>query len=320
MARLGRRRLAALLAAGAGTLAASAHAHIDLRVPVPREQGLSLGENANLKIGPCGQVENGRSERVTVFAPGETIEVTWEETTNHRSYYRVAFDRDGDDAFPVFPGPGIGAEGIDPRGLCPVDGEVVLAYELEDGAGGIHTLRVSLPDVECERCTLQVVQYMFDRMRPYYFQCADLALRRQGTVDAGVLDAGVDAARAASSGAEPRAAAGCSSRISPSDAGLVVRADNDTPAPAAAAPDTGANGMQAPPAQPSDVAPAAARRGSSGCNLGAQHQRGTPVAMGLLYGAAIGWRRARHRRADLTRLVNAMRERWCPKRGDSNGR
>ena len=49
--------------------------------------------------------------RVSVFAPGETIEVIWAETTNHRSYYRIAFDRDGDDAFPTFAGPGIGAEG-----------------------------------------------------------------------------------------------------------------------------------------------------------------------------------------------------------------
>src|SRR5688572_12700984 len=105
----------------------SSAAHIDLSRPVPREQGRSREPNANLKQGPCGQEANGRTEKVNVFEPGSSIEVVWAETTNHRSYYRVAFDRDGDDAFPMFEGPGLGAEGVDPSGPCPVDGQVILA-------------------------------------------------------------------------------------------------------------------------------------------------------------------------------------------------
>src|SRR5262245_32844794 len=165
-------------------IAPGAAAHIDMVQPPPREVGSSREPNSDLKRGPCGQVTNGRTSRVSVFEPGETIEVTWTETINHRSYYRIAFDRDGDDAFPMFVGPGRGAQGIDPRAACPVDGQVILAYELEDGQRGSHTMRVTLPEVECERCTLQVVQYMFDANNPYYFQCADLALRRPGLSDA----------------------------------------------------------------------------------------------------------------------------------------
>jgi hypothetical protein len=50
--------------------------------------------------------------------------------------------------------------------------------------GGQSSVTVTLPDVECERCTLQVIQVMDDKP-PYmvpgndiYYQCADLVLRR----------------------------------------------------------------------------------------------------------------------------------------------
>lgn len=180
----------------AATLLASAEgaAHLTLTTPVAREAGAIIGRgpNASLKQGPCGQIINGRTDKVSVFAPGETIEVSWDEFVNHRSYYRVAFDVDADDDFPSFPGPG--ASEHDPAAICPVDGKVILAYDREDRNGGVHTLNVRLPDVECENCTLQVIQYMYESGSPYYFQCADLALRRAST-DAGLGDAGnVDAA------------------------------------------------------------------------------------------------------------------------------
>lgn len=168
-------------------------AHLRLLAPVAREPGAVVGggPNARLKQGPCGQIVNGRTDKVSVFAPGETIEVTWDEFVNHRSYYRVAFDVDADDDFPLFPGPGV--RQYDPTDACPVDGRVILAYELADRIGEMHTLNVQLPDVECESCTLQVVQYMYETGSPYYFQCADLALRRvdadAGTVDGGAADA-----------------------------------------------------------------------------------------------------------------------------------
>ena len=210
-------------------------AHIDLTRPIPREQGLSRTPNANLKQGPCGQESNQRTDKLNVFAPGETIEVTWRETTNHRSYYRIAFDRRGDDDFPVFAGAAVSQAGDDPRRHCPVDGEVILAYELNDGAGGAHTLSVTLPDVECDNCTLQVIQYMYDRQRPYYFQCADLVLRHTpesaSTLDAGASDAGRDASPGSGSlaSAAVSAAMACWSRLAPLDAGTNLANGNDDP-------------------------------------------------------------------------------------------
>lgn len=260
----------------------AAAAHIDLLEPSPRAPGRSADPNANLKEAPCGQVENGRTENVHVFAPGQTISVRWREFVSHRSYYRVAFDPDGDDAFPIFPGPGTSPVGDDPTRTCPVDGRVILAYDLTDGPGGEHSLEVTLPDVECDNCTLQVIQYMYDTGRPYYYQCADLALRAPRSnaeaSDAGASDAAAPDAALwdAASPPEFRAADSCSAALPPrprSDAG--ARPDL---MPSAEAEDT---------ADPSPELATAPTRGTKGggCSLPAQpagHDDRTPVAAGAL--------------------------------------
>lgn len=258
----------AALTATLGTSARSS-AHIELSQPVPRAAGRSPDPNANLKEGPCGQEENRRTETVNVFEPGQSLDVVWREYVNHRSYYRVAFDPDGDDGFPVFPGVGISAEGDDPTLTCPVDGRVILAYDLDDRVAGEHTLRITLPDVECDNCTLQLIQYMYDTGRPYYFQCADLALRRGavGALDGGARDAAANGSGGddtASDDAGPpysefRAADSCSaplpSRPRPSE--------QEPPAPVPV-PGTDA-GSESPPER-SDVNSNAEPR-SSGCGV-----------------------------------------------------
>jgi hypothetical protein len=273
--------IAGLFAAGESA------AHIDMSTPVPREQGRSREPNADLKAGPCGQVTNGRTDKVNVFAPGETIEVVWAETTNHPSYYRIAFDRDGDDDLPIFGGSGIGAASIDPRGPCPVDGEVILAYDMDDRAGGTHTLQVELPDVECENCTLQVVQFMYDTIRPYYFQCADIALRRPAADAGAALDAGSDASVSdAQALANVSAPAGCWSHMGPDAGRATLPTDpiDDAPAPRPSGGSAGAAASDTP-------APAAAmkRRSSGGCSVtsGASHAATGPALLGFVLGLAL---------------------------------
>jgi hypothetical protein len=221
--------------------------------------GFSADPNANLKEGPCGQEQNGRGQNINVFAPGDTLTVRWREFVNHRGYYRVAFDASGDDGFPTFPGPGASPAGDDPTRSCPVDGRVILGYELEDGTGGEYSLEVTLPDIECENCTLQVVQYMYDTGRPYYFQCADLALRRTQS-DAGASDAGALDAETADAASEPefRAAESCSLPLPPRrrrDAG-----DRPDPAPLPGTEDT-------PDTSPDLGAPPARGKEGGGCAL-----------------------------------------------------
>ncbi len=150
--------------------AAVAHAHIQLQYPAQRD--------AAQKRGPCGLSGSVRGDDPAVFAPGETITVIWTETIGHPGHFRISFDDDGDDDF------------VDPAGYDDLyTNATVLLDDIPDtGCGDVSRVAVTLPDIECERCTLQVVQVMTDK-RPYgagndlYYQCADIALRPGGRDD-----------------------------------------------------------------------------------------------------------------------------------------
>lgn len=141
---------------------AVASAHIQLNVPAAR--------TTSQKDGPCGQVTSARGTNITVFEPGATITVTWAETINHPGHYRISFDADGEDFT------------IPPDFTDFSLSENVLVDNIPDGTSA---QTITLPDVECESCTLQLIQMMYDKP-PYgdgndiYFQCADIALRTGG--------------------------------------------------------------------------------------------------------------------------------------------
>lgn len=146
-----------------------ADAHVSLQSPLPR--------TLEQKQPNCGLTGSTRSANPTVYAPGETITVQWNETIDHPGHYRLMFDLDGEDGFPF------------PVGLDD-ELEGVLANYIPDRAGGgIYTQEVTLPDVECDNCTLQLIQVM-KAAPPYvvddfYFQCADITLAVGGGPDAG---------------------------------------------------------------------------------------------------------------------------------------
>jgi hypothetical protein len=150
--------------------AASAQAHIRLDEPLNRYDNPQ-------KTGPCGAGDDERTERVTVYAPGQTITVAWEETIDHPSHYRIAFSQRGTEDFE------------DPRDFDDFyTNDAVLLDEISDrDGGGAYEIEVTLPDVECEDCTLQLMQIMYDKSfeQAFYYQCADLELREGGGSDAG---------------------------------------------------------------------------------------------------------------------------------------
>lgn len=163
---------------------AAADAHIALRLPEPRY-------TTPLKDAPCGkEVGDARSMHVTQFAPGETITVQWKETVDHDSHFRISFDADGTDDF-VNPGA--------PNEFYTND--AVLLDDIPDEPDLTYAVEVTLPDVTCTNCTLQVIQLMYDSP-PYdpgpgsndlYFQCADLELvEGGGTTDPPPTDSGTD--------------------------------------------------------------------------------------------------------------------------------
>lgn len=158
----------------------SALAHVDLDWPTFR-----TCSTENQKVGPCGGCAT-RSSDVTAVAPGSTITVRWTETVDHPGHYRISFDDDGMDAFQ------------DPTSFDDIQENPTLPVLLDgitdrDG-GGLYEVQVTVPNVECENCTLQLIQVMTDKPpfgpeggNDFYYRCADLALR-PGAGDGG--DAG----------------------------------------------------------------------------------------------------------------------------------
>lgn len=163
---------------------AGASAHLGLESPASR-----YGPDV-LKVGPCGVGGGERTDTISYFEPGETIEVRWREYVDHPGHYRIAFDADGTDDF------------VDPATMMELySNDAVLVDGIPDEGPGqeSYSVTVTLPDVTCDNCTLQVIQVMYDKP-PYttpgndiYYQCADLVLGQEGPpvdVDAGSEPAG----------------------------------------------------------------------------------------------------------------------------------
>jgi hypothetical protein len=174
----------ALFVAFAALLPAEARAHLGLDVPASR-----YGPDT-LKTGPCGVAGGERTANVTYYVPGETIEVRWDEYVDHPGHYRIAFDDDGDDDF------------VDPATTMELySNDTVLLDGITDKGQGErdYVATVTLPELSCDNCTLQVIQVMYDKPQyttpgnDIYYQCADLVLREAGTSPDAGTDAGTDA-------------------------------------------------------------------------------------------------------------------------------
>jgi MYXO-CTERM domain-containing protein len=195
--------------------ASAAAAHISL------EQGGThmsrYGDGSDkLKGAPCGVAGGTRGTNVYTYQGGETISVSLAEYIPHPSYFRIAFDDDGDDDFAE----PASIEPIDPMRPCPVNAAdkcgapdyynnaTVLPMmdnldpHVTASLGQSYTWDVHLPKVECDNCTLQILQVMEDTIHgaynptpgdpndnPYvadiYHQCIDLVLTAAHTDDAG---------------------------------------------------------------------------------------------------------------------------------------
>ncbi len=132
---------------------AYSHARWDLNGSTP-PRNTSNG----IKQGPCGV---DRTSNPAVFEPGETIEVNFESIIYHQGHFRIAFSEANDQGFD----------------------DNVLVDDIPDYSGQRYrTTMITLPNVECEDCTLQLIQTMPDKMDgSLYYSCADIALRYDNT-------------------------------------------------------------------------------------------------------------------------------------------
>jgi hypothetical protein len=187
------------------TLGTVASAHVRLVYPQPRHPTPgNVASSAMIKTGPCGcstmECPNGDVRdpaRVTVLEPGATIEVEFTETIQHPGFYRISFDQDGQDAFVPPPLARSSIQMGTP--MLPV-----LKDNIADTGDEDYTTMVTLPNVECENCTLQLIQVMTTAMtwqaNDIYYTCADIALRSGGGAGAGGMGAGGMAAGGMSAG------------------------------------------------------------------------------------------------------------------------
>jgi hypothetical protein len=158
-----------------------AAAHVTLTYPPARA--------TEQKAQVCGAANSVRGTNITTLEAGATITVTWLETIDHPGHYRVGFDLDGQD----FPIPATAT--TDTTGLPNVIQDMIPDLQGPLPAGGRpYSFELTLPNMPCDNCTLQLTQLMTDKP-PYttdpasndiYYQCADIRLVMPGQLpDAG---------------------------------------------------------------------------------------------------------------------------------------
>ncbi len=138
---------------------AAAHARWDLN-GVVKPRNTSTG----LKTDPCGGAT--RTTTPVTFIPGQTLEVSFEETINHASHFRIAFSPQGDLNF----------------------NNNVLLDNIPDNLGSetplphLYRAVITLPTQACDACTLQLIQVMTDNPAApsNYYSCSDIKLATGG--------------------------------------------------------------------------------------------------------------------------------------------
>jgi uncharacterized protein (TIGR03382 family) len=191
-----------------------ASAHIHMLTPLSRTDDAQGDPQKTMHCGVPGYVRADHPQRVTTFRPGQTVRVMWKETIAHTGWYRISFQPNGE-VF-AYPPPGVGTVGNHPTvnqtGITDGSGATVLLDRIPDGAPGVMQMAdITLPNRECNNCTLQFTQFMTDsaynpvNAGSVYFSCADIVLSNTAptTPDAGPIagaDAGVDAGAPATGG------------------------------------------------------------------------------------------------------------------------
>jgi hypothetical protein len=186
-------RLAAALAMGAIGLAApgAASAHFILMEPASWIEENPLGDPQ--KLGPCGGVTGNLGKptgAITSVTGGSMLHVKVKETIYHPGYYRLALsvlDRaelpaDPADTVRDSPRGPISVSGkIDPKPKAPVLVDGLWLHRERPAGQQIYETDVKLPNINCERCSLQVLQFMEEHGvntdgRFSYHHCGDLKI------------------------------------------------------------------------------------------------------------------------------------------------
>jgi hypothetical protein len=161
-------RLALLAAALLAAAPAITQAHFRLIQPASWLVESDLGDPQ--KAGPCGGTNNDYGKPTGIVnqaVGGSVLHVKVQETVYHPGHYRVALAVNSPTELPLDPK----ATTVDgDRGPRSVSAEIQNPVQIPVLADGlfVHTAKVdtpfetdvTLPNISCKRCTLQVIQFM----------------------------------------------------------------------------------------------------------------------------------------------------------------
>jgi len=179
-----------LVAAGTvALLPPFALAHFKLLEPASWLQENNLGDPQ--KLGPCGgtTANSGMTTNIVTKAQGgQKLHIKLQETVFHPGHYRIALAVHSRAELP--PDPDVKTRDSE-KGPWSVSSPIASAVAIPVLADGlfVHTARVSdlletdvtLPNINCEKCTLQIIQFMaehgFNKDGGYFYHhCADLQI------------------------------------------------------------------------------------------------------------------------------------------------
>jgi hypothetical protein len=103
---------------------------------------------------------------VATLEAGSQVSVTWTETVNHDGMFRVALSTKTPETVTTTDlDNGVLWEGTDTNMTAPADISQV----------------ITIPNTPCDKCTLQVRQFMEGAADPYYFSCAAVKIVPSGS-------------------------------------------------------------------------------------------------------------------------------------------
>lgn len=187
--------------------APTASAHFKMLTPAPWVNTNDLGDPQ--KVGPCGGDPKGvndeiLSKAVTTVTGGSLLPLKIQETVFHSGHYRVALAVNSRTELPPDP---YAAEKWTERGLYSVWGQIQSPPQVPLLADGLFQhypkpgepasqrpktpmppweTQIQIPNINCAKCTLQVIQFMADHVYNQpggyaYHQCADLQITADPT-------------------------------------------------------------------------------------------------------------------------------------------
>lgn len=176
-----------LLTLAAAPLAAQAH----FALLQPKSWWSQNTNGDPQKVAPCGSAVDGAQGAatgvITEVAAGSTLTIRIDERIFHPGHYRVALAVNDWSELPP-PPPVTAGMGTNDCGSVPIDDTPDFPI-LADGMlqhtsafSGPQEFEVTLPaDVTCEKCTLQVIEWMAQHGDPcFYYHCADLKITKDG--------------------------------------------------------------------------------------------------------------------------------------------